>query len=252
MLEKLVDNINSHKQLQAYWRVMNVNAIDRRGMTDHGHTHFQIVANVALRIMRLLKEHDVQMSITKDFDLDYDHAEAVVFLASLMHDLGMSIDREGHEEFSLIIAYDLLKDILGFMEPEKRIVVSSEVLHAIISHRSGGFPQTIEAGVLRVSDALDMSKGRSRIPYESGLIDIHSVSAAAIDNVTIKEGEKKPVSILIEMNNSAGIFQVDELLRRKLLGSGIEDYIEVKAVTPGRSEKSLITEHTIHPGEKRT
>ena len=42
------------------------------------------------------------------------------------------------------------------------------------------------------------------------------------------------------MNNAAGIFQLDELLKDKLEGSGLEPYIEVEASTEGEADKKLI------------
>ena len=131
------------------------------------------------------------------------------------------------------------------MPVEEKTIVISETLHAIISHRSGGTPVTIEAGIVRVADALDMSKGRSRIPYESGKVDIHSVSAAAIDNVEITKGSEKPIQLNITMNNSAGIFQLDELLKKKIVGSGIEKYISVRAFIDQKTEKKLLKEYII-------
>ena len=88
---------------------------------------------------------------------------------------------------------------------------------------------TVEAGIGRVADALDMAKGRSRIPFEHGRVSIHSLSAAAIDSVQIRDGENAPISIEIAMNNSSGVYQVDELLKAKLRGSGLEPYVEVVA-----------------------
>ncbi|HLD11808.1 MAG TPA: HD domain-containing protein [Patescibacteria group bacterium] len=245
LLEKIVELINTNEEVQTLWKVMNVNAIDRLGMTDHGPVHFQIVSNIALRLCRILKSNKVEMSITKNFGLSSDYAEVVIFLASLFHDFGMSIERDGHEEFSLILSNTILRETLAFMPTSERVIVTSEVLHAIISHRSGGNPLTIEAGIVRVADALDMSKGRSRIPYEAGKVDIHSVSAAAIENIEIEEGVKKPIQITISMNNSAGVFQVDELLKKKLKGSGIEQYVEVKAVLLRETEKSLVKEFSL-------
>ena len=46
-------------------------------------------------------------------------------------------------------------------------------------------PLTLEAGIVRVADALDMAKGRSRIPFERGRVSIHSLSAAAIESVPL-------------------------------------------------------------------
>ncbi len=206
LVEKALELINKDVEIKTLWRILNINAIDRLGMTDHGAVHFQIVANIALRLARILEKNKVTMSVTQNYDLSVDHAELIILLASLFHDLGMSISREGHEEFSLILANGILHRILDFLPVEERTIVTSETLHAIIAHRSGGEPYTIEAGIVRVADALDMSQGRSRIPYQAGKMDIHSVSAAAIDKVDILEGTDKPIQINIWMNNIAGIF----------------------------------------------
>ena len=245
LLEKALAVINNDIEIKTLWRVLNVNAIERLEMTDHGPVHFQIVANIALRLARILVKHQVEMAITKNYELSNDHAELVILLASLFHDLGMSISREGHEGFSLFLANGLLHRVLDFLPIDERTIVTSETLHAIIAHRSGGKPYTIEAGIVRVADALDMSEGRSRIPYQAGKIDIHSVSAAAIDRVEITEGTKKPIQINIWMNNMAGIFQVDELLKQKLVGSGIEKYVIISAYLSSEEEKKLIKEFEI-------
>lgn len=242
LLEKTLAIVNEDVEIKTLWRVNNINAIDRLGMTDHGPVHFQIVANIALRLARILEKHQVPMSIVKNFDLSNDHAELVILLASLLHDLGMSISREGHEEYSLFLANGILHRLLDFLPVEERTIVTAETLHAIIAHRSGGTPYTLEAGIVRVADALDMSEGRSRIPYQAGKMDIHSVSAAAIDKVEILEGSAKPIQINIWMNNNAGIFQVDELLRRKLVGSGIEKYVVVSAYLVEGGEQCLFKE----------
>ncbi len=243
LLEKTLALINEDVEIKTLWRINNINAIDRLGMTDHGVVHFQIVANIALRLARILTKNQVMMSITRNYDLSNDYAELVILLGSLFHDLGMSINRENHEEFSLIISNTILHRILDFMPVEERTIVISETLHAIISHRSNGEPLTVEAGIVRVADAMDMSEGRSRIPYQAGKIDIHAVSAAAIDKVEIQEGtENRPIQINIWMNNIAGIFQVDELLRRKLLGSGIEKFVKVSAYLTEGEEKRLVKE----------
>ena len=121
-----------------------------------------------------------------------------------------------------------------------RSVVISESLHSIIGHRRRGDPYTLEAGVVRVADGLDLAQGRSRLPIEAGQEGIHSISAAAIDEVRISAGEERPVRVEIEMNNSAGIFQVDELLATKLRGSGLEDHVDVVARIEGEHEERLI------------
>jgi len=91
-----------------------------------------------------------------------------------------------------------------------------------------------------VADALDMTEGRSRIPFEKGRVNIHSISAQAVDSVDIEKGEKKPVKLVITLANSAGIYQVDELLRHKLKNSSIAAYVEIVAKIEGETEKRLL------------
>ena len=172
--------------------------------------------------------------------------EIVVTLAALTHCIGMSIHRHGHEDFSLFLAEPKLRELLAgiYSEPNLTVIVS-EVLQAIISHRADGQPLTIEAGLIRVADALDMAKGRSRIPFERGRVSIHSLSAAAIEDVTITDGEERPILIEIRMNNSSGLYQVDGLLKAKLQGSGLEPYVEVLAHIDTEAEKRLVPRYRL-------
>ncbi len=245
-LQQVIDRVNADEELYALWLAQNVNAVDRLGMSDHGPVHMNIVANISLRLERLLKEHKVEFSLVKNygetFGFNSDDVEVVVVLAALLHDTGMSIHRIDHEQYSLFVAQPIIKRLLeGIYETALATIMRSEILHAIISHRAGGRPLTIEAGIVRVGDALDMSQGRSRIPFQAGNVNIHSVSAAAIDKVEISHGEERPIRLRIIMNNSAGIFQVDELMKDKLRGSGIEHYVEVEATVTGETEKKLVT-----------
>lgn len=245
LLEKALSRINSNEEILTLWNVINTNAINRLGFSDHGPVHFQIVANIALRLTRILVKRNIKMSIVKDFELTNNHAELVVLLASIFHDLGMSISRDEHETYSLILTNTLLRELLTFLPMNERTIVISETLHAIISHRSDGKPITIEAGIVRIADALDMSSGRTRIPYEAGKINIYSLSAYAVGGIEIVEGKERPIVINISMNNSAGIFQVDELLKDKLEHSGIEKYFEIRASVKGKTEKKLLKEFII-------
>jgi metal-dependent HD superfamily phosphatase/phosphodiesterase len=240
-LTALIEAVNQDDDLYALWVAANVNAVDRLGMSDHGPVHVHIVANSSLRLMRLLVDGGVSPNIVTNYGLEPEDAEVVVTLAALLHDIGISIHRDGHEEFSLFMAEPKLREFLADLYPTPiDTIVRSEVLHSIIAHRSGGRPLTIEAGVLRVADALDMAKGRSRIPFRAGSMSIHSVSAAAIEEVHIERGDRSAVRIRVEMTNSAGVFQVDQLLRRKLAGSGLEPHLEVQAEIEGETEKRIV------------
>lgn len=244
-LGKLVEQVNADDELYALWIAENVTAIDRLNMTDHGPVHVKIVTNLAVRMLRLLMDHGVEPSVVKDYGMSKEDAEVVVALAALFHDVGMSIQRADHESFSLFVAQSMLKTMLEALYPvAEATILRSEVLHAIIAHRSGGKPLTLEAGIVRIADALDIAKGRSRIPFEAGGMSIHSVSAAAIEAVRLEAGEKKAVRVVIEMSNSAGVFQLDELFRKKLAGSGLEPYVELEAQVVGE-EKKLIERYSL-------
>jgi hypothetical protein len=240
-LQQVVDRVNADDEIYTLWEVNNVNAVQRLAMNDHGPVHVQIVTNIALKLLRLLVDRSVTPSVVMGHNLTIEDAEVIVVLASLLHDIGMSIQRADHELFSLFLARPKIKELLeGIYDLPTLTILTSEILHAIISHRAGGLPLTLEAGVVRVADALDMAQGRSRIPFQAGKVDIHSVSATAIEQVIIEQGELKPIRIVVRMNNSAGIFQLDELLKDKLEGSGLEPYVEVEATVEGESEKKLI------------
>ena len=239
-LRRLIDRVNADDQLKAWWHVTAVNA-GRLGMSDHSWVHVQIVVNIGLRLYRLLARRGVEGAVVTDHGMRSHDAEVVIAAAALLHCVGMAIHRNDHEAYSLFLAADKLGHLLErvYEEPE-RSVISAEAMHAIIGHRSRGEPFTVEAGVVRVADALDMAKGRSRVPFERRRPNIHSLSAAAIDAVRIDAGEDRAVRVEIDMNNSSGVFQVDELLATKLRGSGIEDHIEVIARIDAEHEKRLV------------
>jgi hypothetical protein len=240
-LELLLDAVNASDHVKALWHVSAVNASRRLGMSDHSWVHVQIVVNIGLRLARILFRRGVVPSVKADYAMSDHDAEVVVAAGCLLHCVGMSIHRDDHERYSLFLTADLLPGLLatGYEEPERTIIVS-EVLHAIIGHRRDGHPLTVEAGIVRVADALDMARGRSRVPFEAGRHNIHSLSAYAIDEVKISPGEERAVRVEIAMSNSAGIYQVDELLAEKLRGSGLEQHFEVVARIDAEHEERLI------------
>jgi metal-dependent HD superfamily phosphatase/phosphodiesterase len=240
-LRTVIERVNRDDQLKGWWHVANVNAVARMEINDHSWVHIQIVTNIALKLLRQLTKHGVEPNVVRDYGYTRDDAEVIVALTALTHCIGMSVHRQGHEDFSLFLAEPKLRELLDgvYEEPDVTVIVS-EVLQGIISHRSDGQPLTLEAGILRVADALDMEQGRSRIAFERGRVGIHSLSAAAIEEVAISDGERKPIRISITMNNSSGIYQVDGLLKAKLRGSGLEPYVEVLAHIDTEAEKRLV------------
>ena len=240
-LKQLLARIQEDAELLQLWKCANINAVDRSGISDHGEIHIRIVSNAALRMLRLLIKGGVEPSVVKDHGMETDDAEVIVVLAACLHDIGISAHRNDHERYSIFLAYPKSRELLtGIYEEPALTIIASEVMHAIISHNAKETCLTIEAGVLKVADALDMTEGRSRIPFETGNVNIHSVSAKAVDSVDIEPGDERPVRLVITLANSAGIFQVDELLRHKLKNSTIADHVEIIAKIEGEMERRII------------
>jgi metal-dependent HD superfamily phosphatase/phosphodiesterase len=244
-LEALLEAVNSDPEVRGWWHMAQVTS-ERLGMSDHSWVHVQIVLNIALRLLRLLVRADISPAMVSDHGMRDRDAEVVVAAGALLHDVGMSIHRADHEAYSLFLAERKLRDLLAdiYDDPERTVVIA-ESLHAIIGHRRRGEPYTVEAGVVRVADALDMAHGRSRLPVQAGRMGIHAISAAAIDGIEISRGSERAVRIEIEMNNSAGVFQVDDLLATKLRDTPFEREVEVVATIAGETEKRLLTEFRI-------
>jgi len=245
-LQALMNRIDEDKELLQIWKCANVNAVDRSGISDHGEVHIRIVANAALRILRLLVKGGIEPSAVTHHELTNEDAELIVVLAACLHDTGISVHRDHHERYSLFIAFRKVRELLEgiYDEPDLTTMVS-ETLHAVVAHDANEKCLTVEAGVLKLADATDMTEGRSRIPFEAGKVNIHSVSAQAVDDVNIKKGENKPVCIEIKLNNSAGIYQIDELLKNKLRQSPIKPYVEVIAKIEGEMESRLFDSFSI-------
>src|SRR5215207_157859 len=239
-LEHFLDAVNADERVRAWWYIAQITS-ERLQMSDHSWVHVQVVLNIALRVLRLLVKGGIEPAMVTDQGMRDRDAEVVVAGGALLHDVGMAIHRADHEAYSLFLAQERLQSLLAdvYDEPQRTVVIS-EILHAIIGHRRKGEPYTVEAGVVRVADALDMAEGRSRRPGEGGQYGIHALAAAAIDEVRIDAGEERPVKIEIEMNNSAGIFQVDDLLATKLRGTPLEGHVEVIAQVKGETEKRLL------------
>ncbi len=233
--------IQQDSMLNSFWKCSNIMAIDRMGYTDHGPTHVKIVANLALKLLRILVKNGVEPSIVKNYKMKNSDSEVVVVLGSIFHDLGMIVQRNDHEKYGVMVALKFLEKFLNKVYSlEEQAIVTSEVLHCIVSHERPNDPLTVEAGIVSIADALDMESGRARIPFEAGKIDIHSVSALSIQNVEIIEGGEKPITVKVRMSDSAGIFQIDQLLKPRIENSGLQNLIHVIAEVTGAKEKCII------------
>ncbi|MFC7154590.1 HD domain-containing protein [Halomarina halobia] len=230
-LNEVLAYMDRDEEIQTYLDAQNVNPVDRKGYNDHGRKHIAIVRNRALCLYDLLKAGGVEFNGASQQDLDEADEGVIIALAAQLHDIGHVVHRDEHPYYSIPLAADVLDRILPeFYDLADCVRVKGEVLHAILCHHTEEQPLTREAGVVRVADALDMERGRSRIPYEKGGRGINTLSSQAIQTVTLREGDSFPVLVEIEMTDAAGVYQVDELLKSKLHDSLIEDDIRIVAI----------------------
>ncbi|MBD3405510.1 MAG: HD domain-containing protein [Candidatus Lokiarchaeota archaeon] len=236
------DALEEDIEVQTLLEDSNRMAIDRLGYSDHGHIHSLIVTMNGMRLFRILTDV-VSPTIVQEETGTIEDAQLIVLLGCYLHDVGMSVHREGHHEFSVSIALPILNRILAKVYPKdlhKQVHVRGHVLHAIQAHDKVISPSTIEAGIVGIADALDMTKGRARIPFEAGSVNIHSASAMAIERVTIHRGKDRTVRIEVSMSNASGIFQIQELLEKKIESAEqLTGHIELYAVMTGSEDRIL-------------
>jgi metal-dependent HD superfamily phosphatase/phosphodiesterase len=238
-LNDVLAAVDEDTEITTYLEAQNVNPVTRKRYNDHGSKHVEIVLDRALCLYEILKRAGVAFDGADDQGLDEADEPVIVALGAILHDIGHVVHRDKHPYYSIPLAADLLDRFLPkFYDTAGTVRMKAEILHAILCHHTEEDPLTLEAGVVRIADALDMERGRSRIPYEEGGRGINTVSSQAIQRVRLRRGEDQPVLVEIEMRNAAGVYQVDSLLKAKLIDSGLEDMIRIVAInTSGDSEQ---------------
>ena len=237
-LNEAIRHVESDPEVTTYLRAQNVNPVTRKGYNDHGEKHIDIVSNRALCLYDLLKAGDVEFNGATDQGLEEADEGVIIYLAAMLHDIGHVVHRDEHPYYSIPLAADILDRVLPELgyETAESVRMKGEILHAILCHHAEEDPLTLEAGVVRVADGLDMEAGRSRTPYEKGGRGINTLSSRAIQNVSLRSGNGRPVLVEIEMTDAVGVYQVDELLKAKLVGSGLEDDVRIVALNVSATE----------------
>jgi metal-dependent HD superfamily phosphatase/phosphodiesterase len=241
LLNKTFNLLQEDVEIQSYLRMANIMAVKRLGYNDHGPVHAKIIAGSALEIFKLLLTQ-IEPSSVANGVCDYEGATLIVLLGAYLHDLGNAIHREEHEQNSVILAINPLERLLNRIypiDPDLVFRIKCEVLHTLYGSNDNVPCLSVEAGAVTIADGTDMAEGRSRVPYLFGKSDIHALSAQAIKKVEIMKGEEKPVSIQVSMENSAGVFQIEEVMDRKIRRSGLSEFVEVIATMEGRKIKTL-------------
>ncbi len=235
------------REIQSLQEYANIVSIKRLGFNDHGPVHMRTVVLNALIMADLLHGAGTKLSLEQDEVGTYEDSLVALLCAGMLHDIGMTVGREDHEHASVELALPLLDRVLGEVygdNVEKRVIVRSMVVECIVGHMATQRIHSFEAGLILIADGCDMEKGRARIPMmiatEGKVGDIHKYSASAIEEVRIEKGAERPIRITIEMRDSVGFFQVEEVLFRKINSSPVKPLIELYAGVIGKKMKCYL------------
>jgi metal-dependent HD superfamily phosphatase/phosphodiesterase len=228
---KLWDIISKDEEIFNILEQANKVSIVRMGFNDHGRVHAKIVLLNALKIYKILESKGINGNIITDGIGDSEDVRVALMLAAYLHDIGMSVSRKSHDIIGAILAKDIVTRVLNniYNDIGKIARIRSLIFECILCHLGEYTSTSLESKIIATADGTDMTKGRARIPYKISKPDIHKFSALSIENVEIKEGVKKPIRIIAEMNDTTGIFQIEAQLMQKIRDVGFSDYVEIVA-----------------------
>lgn len=251
---EMVARLVSDPETGSNWDMADYLTVSKLGYNDHGEVHHKVVAASAASLLQLLHEGGVTPDVVKAGGGELDDAFLVVTAASLLHDIGNQVHRDGHPEMSVVLSIPVLDRLLSpvYPDPEQRYEMRGFILHAIRTHDIDIRPLTLEAAVVAVADACDMTKARARYVFDVGSISIHTVGALSIERVQIERGQQKPVRVRVELSNSAGIFPVEEYLLPKVNAGDLAQQTEVIITTEtGEREEDRRILYTVEMQGKR-
>ncbi|MBS3768423.1 MAG: phosphohydrolase [Candidatus Cloacimonetes bacterium] len=229
------------KEIIALQDIANVVSIKRLGFNDHGPVHMLKAANNAMRMFELLQKANIKMNMVKEGLGNTEDSKIAVLIASLLHDIGMSVTRDNHEMISLVKAEPIINRILEYIYDDdlnKKLVMKTFIEEGIIGHMGTQKIHSLEAGFVLIGDGCDMEKGRARIPILLSTSprrgDIHKYSSRSINKVKIEAGDDKPIKIVVKMSHSIGVFQLEEVLYPKIASSPVKPYVELYGNVAGK------------------
>jgi len=230
--KRMFQLLSADEELNTLLNLANFIAVRKLGYNDHGPIHAKIVAANGITILKIILESGkIELDSVKGLGMTEDDAHVIVVAGCLLHDIGNAVHRLEHETFSVMYAKTILERILPEIYPSvsERTAVVEQVLHALFAHDDAQSALTIEAAVIVIADGCDITKGRGRLSYDLGKHDIHSISALSIESVDIHKGKDKMIEIHVKMSNSAGIYQLQETLGKKVAVSLLKDHVEIVA-----------------------
>lgn len=244
---KVIKELLENEEIKAIQDYANTVSITRLGLNDHGPVHMKTVCHNALKMLRILHDAGVKTSLETESVGTFADSVTAVCIAALLHDAGMTIARKGHELYSGIVTYNIIKDVLTKVLPNdvrRQTIMQSVAIEGILGHMATNPVHSIEAGLILIADGCDMTKGRARItleiPTKPTEGDIHKYSANSIEKVKIRHGKERPVKIEVHMKSEVGFFQVEEVLIPKIQSSPAKHLVELHAGVNGEEMKRYI------------
>ncbi len=244
MAASLVFNDEEARALRNY---ANTVSIKRLGFNDHGPVHMNKTALNALTMFDILSKNGIKFNLEEEKIATAEDSKVAVLVSSLLHDVGMSVGRENHELIGVVFSAPIIERTLSMIydkDIEKKTIVQSLIFEGIAGHMATQDIHSLEAGLVSIGDGCDMEKGRARIIFllsrTPQVGDIHKYSANSIQNVEIVKGEEKPIRIIVEMSESVGFFQIEEVLFPKILSNPVKPYIELYGKVTGEEMRRYL------------
>ena len=218
---------SAFNEYRYYFETTNYIVLNVYRFNDHGPIHVLLTTRRALEILKILEKFRIQTTAQK-LGKPLRWSRFIVAFGALFHDIGNMIHRDKHYGFSVFLAEPIVDRLAREFEKRDWLLLKALTLNAIYTHDEAVPCTTIEGSAVTIADGCDMEEGRSRLVHKKDKVDIHAVSALAIEKVEIQEGDREtPIVIKIRMKHPAGIFQVDEILTKKVQSSLLEGKVRI-------------------------
>ena len=224
------------REYHYYFDTTNYIVLNVYQFNDHGPVHVLLTTRRALELLRIIRKFGIGTTAEK-LGKPFRWSKFIVAFGALFHDIGNMIHRINHYEFSVFLAGPVIEELVREFEKRDPLLLKALTLNAIYTHDEAVPCTTIEGSLVTIADGCDMEAGRSRLVHKKDRVDIHAVSALAIERVEIREGdEEHPIMIEIWMKHPAGIFQVDEILTKKVKSSLLQGKVKLRIHTGKNGE----------------
>ncbi|WP_297436529.1 metal-dependent phosphohydrolase [Thermococcus sp.] len=221
------------REHREYFETTNYIVLNVYQFNDHGPIHVLLTTRRALELLRIIKEAGIKTTAEK-LGKPIRWSKFIVAFSALFHDLGNMIHRINHYQFSVLLAEPIIEGLAREFDGEDPLLLKALTLNSIYTHDEHVPCTTIEGSLVTIADGCDMEAGRSRLVHKKDKVDIHAVSALAIERVEIRRGDgEEPIMIEIWMKHPAGVFQVDEILTKKVKSSLLSGRVKLRIHTMG-------------------